>query len=164
MKTLLLALSLACFGSLFAQGKYVGAEFKALIGESYSEKNELGPLIGFTSRGGSIITNPNDPEKFAGTWFSKGSTAIVLFETIDDDNVREILDVLEIKKFDPQQEIMIGACRYGKSEMPGLVALVKSGNDKRLKPIKVWNLNRDKVRIEVFAPEKVTCIGMEGDD
>ena len=162
MKTLAVILSLACTVTLYAQGKFAG-NFTSLIGKVYSDQSELPELKAFISRGGAMVTRIDDPEKLTGQWFVKGSTAVVLFERMNENNEREILDVLTLttKK---TQEIKIGECSHGDTEMASLVALVSISKAERVKAIKAWNLNRDKVRIEAFAPENVSCLGMVGDD
>ena len=164
MKNLLVILSLACVGSLFAQGKYAGEQLKPLIGKVYKNQKELPALDGYTYRGGTMITNFDDPEKLAGQWFLKGTNAVVVFERINDDDTREIIDVLEVKNVKKNQEIKIGDCQNGEAEMVGIVALVTTKDQERLPAIKAWNLNRDKLRIEIFASERVSCLGMVGEN
>lgn len=165
MKTRMLVatLLLASF-NLFAQGKFASEKFKSLIGKSYKDQAELSQLNGFVSRGGSMITNFDDPEKLTGQWFMKGSKVIVLFERVDDENGREIIDVLEISGVRKNQEVKIGDCRDGEADIDSLVALVTTSNASRVKAIKAWNLNRDKERIEACSEESVTCLGAVGDD
>lgn len=157
MKTLILLLVFIA-GNTFAQT--TGVNFKALIGTQYKTESEIDILKGFTPRGGSVITDINDPEILSGSWFVKGSTAIVFFERIDDTNNREILDVLEIKNVKSTQEIIMGLCSSGANESTEIFALVTSKNEERLKAIKAWRFNRDKGRIETLTATNVTCLGV----
>jgi hypothetical protein len=155
-----LLVSAACS---WAQGAFVGPAFKPLIGKVYLDPAELSELAGFTSRGGSMLSDINDPEIISGSWFSKGATVVAIVEKVNEDNSRQILDVIEISKVKPNQELKIAECRAGEAEMPGIVALVTTANTERVKAIKAWNFNREKGCLEVYPAGNVSCLGMVGD-
>ncbi len=143
---------------LLAQGTFSGS-FRSLVGKTYQDEKQLTILQGFTSRGGSVLS-----DGFSGSWFIKGNLVVVLFESINQDNSRSILDVLEIKNVAKGHEISIADCLDGQQENGGIVALVQTSHAERFKAIKAWYFNRDKIRIESFSAAKVTCIGMVGED
>ncbi len=164
MKQIIVFLIIVYTGNLKAQGNFAGS-WKSLIETVYREEKDLAGLQGFTSRGGALLSEANDPDKFAVSWFSKGTTFVALFEIVKEDNTRQILDVLEIKNAGTGQELKIGECKDGDSEINvALVALVLPVKKKQLKAIKAWHFNRDKIRIEAWPAAAVTCLGIEGDD
>lgn len=162
-KCILGVLSMVCVLSLQAQGKFAGS-FRPLIEKVYRDEKELPELRNFISRGGSLLSDPNESEKFAVSWFSKDATIIAFFEIVKEDNSRQILDVLEIKQVGVGQELKIGDCKDGEDESVSFVALVLPAKTQRLTAIKAWFFNRDKIRIEAWPAANVTCLGMEGDD
>lgn len=159
-KTALLYLSLAFGSAVFAQGKFVSDTYKPLIGATWKVETDLPLLEGFEYRGGSMLSNFDDPEQFGTNWYIKGTTALVLVEQVTDDNVHEIIDVLEVKDVKKNQVLKSGDCTDGDSEVVSLIVLVTSSEAERWKAIKAWNFNRDKRRIEVYSATRVSCVGM----
>jgi hypothetical protein len=162
MKKLVIYSLLLLSQNLLAQGYFAGSH-KYLLEKTYHEENELG-LTGFVSRGGSLISDAAEPDKFAVSWFSKNSVFVVLFELVKEDNSRQILDVLEIKNVSPGQEFKIGDCKDGESENVSIAALVPPAKSERVKALKAWHFNRDKIRIEAWPASDVICLGLVGDD
>lgn len=158
-------LSICCLVTLQAagQGKFAGS-YASLIGKKYTDEKQLTLLNGFTYRGGTMLSDVNDPDGFSGGWYVKGNLIVALFEQKIGDKGRAILDVLEIKNVQKDQELSIGVCQDGESVNEGIVALVQVSKDERFKAVKAWYFNRDKIRIDIFASDKVTCLGMVGDD
>jgi hypothetical protein len=162
MKKLFVCFLLLLSQNLLAQGYFAGS-YKYLLEKTYREETEL-DLAGFVSRGGSLISDAADPDKFAVSWFSKNSVFVVLFELVKEDNSRQILDVLEIKNVSAGQEFKIGDCKDGDNEIVSIAALVSPTKAERVKAIKAWHFNRDKIRIEAWPASDVTCLGLVGDD
>lgn len=162
MKKLFICFLLLLSQNLLAQGYFAGS-YKYLLEKTYREETELG-LAGFVSRGGSLISDATDADKFAVSWFSKNSVFVVLFELVKEDNSRQILDVLEIKNVSAGQEFKIGDCKDGDNEIVSIAALVSPTKAERVKAIKAWHFNRDKIRIEAWPASDVTCLGLVGDD
>ncbi|HNP96643.1 MAG TPA: hypothetical protein PKJ63_13475 [Cyclobacteriaceae bacterium] len=160
----LVFLSLAFGSAVYAQGKFVSEKYKPLIGAKWQKDEDLPLLEGFMYRGGSMLSAIDDEELFGTNWFAKGSTALVFFERMGEDNTHEIIDVLEITGLKKNQEVKGGDCTDGEVEMISLVALVNTSQAERWKALKVWNFNRDKLRIESFNAARVTCLGMIGED
>lgn len=147
----------------FAQGNFAG-QLKPHIGKKYKEDKELSFLNDFVSRGGSLISNRNDPEKFIVSWFSQATTIIALLETVDQNNNRQITDILKIENVGTGQELKIGDCTDEDSESVAFMALVVPSKAERWRAIKAWYCNRDKIRFEAWPAAKVSCVGMVGDD
>ncbi|MEZ4973854.1 MAG: hypothetical protein R2820_11130 [Cyclobacteriaceae bacterium] len=156
----LIFLSLAFGSAALAQGKFVSDKYKSLIGAKWQKDEDLPLLNGFMYRGGSMLSSIDDEEQLGTNWFAKGSTALVFFERMGEDNTHEIIDVLEITGLKKNQEIKGGDCSNGEAEMISLVALVTTSQAERWKALKAWNFNRDKLRIESYDPARVTCLGM----
>jgi hypothetical protein len=165
MKKLCVSVFVMIFGfTAVAQSNKSIVDFKSLVGTSYRSEKELTLLEGFNFRGGSMITMVDDPETLVANWFHKGSLAVVLFEQVVEDNAHKILDVLVVTNFGKNQEIKIGECREGDTDTIELVALVNSTDAERVKALKAWRFNRDKLRIETYSAALVTCLGMVGDN
>ena len=164
MKRMLVILLLLIPCNIFAQGAFADKGFKSMIGKVYRDQQELTELSGYTSRGGTLLSDINAIDKLTGSWFSKGTTFVALFEKVNDDNMRLILDVLVIKNCKANQELKIGECRDGDKENAGIVALTNTVTTERVKALKAWNFNLDKVKIEAFSATNVSCLAFIGDD
>ncbi|MBS1950623.1 MAG: hypothetical protein OJF59_000814 [Cytophagales bacterium] len=155
-----------CFSILVcsAQGRFAGS-YRSLIGKKFFDEKQLTPLNNFTSRGGSVLGNPGGEADLSVSWYSKGNLIVALYESREN-STKEItvIDVLEIKNVQKNQELAMGVCTDGENEMPGLVALVQPSSAKRYKAIQAWNFNLDKIRIESWSADKVTCLGAVGED
>jgi hypothetical protein len=147
----------------FAQGKFAGG-FTSLIKKNYKYETELPLLKGFTRSNESLLSNADDSQQFGASVYVKGNIVVALFEQLNIDKSRVVLDVLEVKNVLPKQEVTIGQCQDGASYNVGFVALVQVTQEERWKAIKAWYFNRDKIRLEAYDAAKVTCIGMVGDD
>jgi len=159
--TVLIALLLS--STAFSQGNFASAQWKPLIGKTCANENEFSQLKGFTSLGGTLLSDVNDEQKKSVALFSKGSTVLILFEVLSN-NKATILDVVEVNNLQKNQEIKVGTCRDGENDMPGIVALVEPSKQARWKAQKAWLFNLDKIRVESWPHAKVTCLGIEGDD
>ncbi|MFM9839004.1 MAG: hypothetical protein ACKVOQ_12115 [Cyclobacteriaceae bacterium] len=164
MKNTFLLLICLCSSQLFAQGNFAPADWKPLIGKTFNNENEVAVLKGFTSRGGSLLTNVDDEEKISSSLFSKGATVVLLFEKLLPNNQFTILDLMEVKNVLKTQEIKVGDCSDGENNDSGIIALVNQTDQERWKAIKAWHFNKDKIRIEPWSPQRVTCWGMVGDN
>ncbi|MBS1542060.1 MAG: hypothetical protein JST14_00365 [Bacteroidetes bacterium] len=166
MKHIRLLLYFFCLSGptlLFSQGKFAGG-YGSLIGKNYRDEKELTILYGFTSRGGTLLSDPGDPVSLSASWYSKGNLIVAFFEQKDGDKGSVILDVLEIRNVLANQTLSIGDCKDGDNVSVGFVALVNETREERFKAVKAWFFNRDKIRLEPWNPARVTCIGMVGDD
>lgn len=148
----------------FAQGNFAPTALKPLIGKTFKNENEITALKGFTSRGGSLLTSVGDEESINSSLFSKGTTLVVLFEKSISGGPFIILDLIEINNVSKTQEVKVGDCRDGDTDNSGIIALVNQTDQERWKAVKAWYFNKDKIRIEPWAAQKVTCWGMVGDD
>ncbi len=164
MRNSILIILLALASDVFAQGKFASPDLKLLIGKTFSNESEIPRLAGYQSRGGTMITAIDDPVPLSVSWFSKANSILVFFEQTEPDQKFTIIDVLEIQNTTTTQEIKAGECRDGQSDNMGIVAWVQSSSAKRVKAIKAWLFNRDKLRIEAWPNQNVTCLGMVGDD
>jgi hypothetical protein len=164
MKNTFLLAAILCSAPLFAQGNFAPADWKPLIGKTFNNESEITLLKGFTSRGGSLLTNVDDEEKLGSSLFSKGSTVIVLLEKLLPNNQFAILDLMEVKNVLKTQEVKVGDCSDGENNDSGIIALVNQTDQERWKAIKAWHFNKDKIRIEPWPVQRVTCWGMVGDD
>lgn len=166
MKFISLLLCFVCISVpvlIFAQGKFAGG-YGSLIGKNYKDEKELTILYGFTSRGGTLLSDTDDPVSLSASWYSKGNLIVALFEQKDGDKGSFILDVLEIRNVLTNQTLSIGDCKDGENVSTGFVALVNETKEERFKAVRAWFFNRDKIRLESWNPSRVTCIGMVGDD
>jgi hypothetical protein len=163
MKNLFLFIFLFVGNILYAQGKFAGS-YASLINKNYMNEKELTQLRGFTLREGTLLSNYDDPVKLSASWYIKGTVIVAIFEQINVDNSRVVLDVLEVKTALSNQILSIGVCQDGENINAGFVALVNQTNEERYKAVKAWFFNRDKIRLEPWSAAKVTCIGMVGDD
>jgi len=149
---------------LYAQGKF-GGTFGSLVNKRYTDEKQLTILNGFTYRGGTVLGDPSDPRGLSVSWYMRGTTIVALYESKEEKSAdRWIVDVLEIKNAQKDQELSIGTCQDGENSMPGLVALVQPSDAKRFKALKAWNFNLDKLSIQLWSPDKVTCLGAVGED
>jgi hypothetical protein len=151
-------------GGVAAQGKFAPPQMKSWIGKVIADETELPGFSEYQSRGGSVITDADDPEPLSVNWFSKPNSIVVFFEQTEPGQKFTIVDVLEIKNTTQGQEIKAGDCRDGESDNSGIVALVQPSSAKRVKAIRAWLFNRDKKRIEAWSAQNVTCLGMVGED
>jgi hypothetical protein len=149
--------------SLFGQGKFASTLWKPLIGKSCKSETEFPLLKGFTSQGGTLLSDVEDEEKKSVVVFAKGSTVIVLFELMTNNTIT-IVDLVEINNMLKTQELKVGTCRDGENDSVGLVALVSQSKEERWKAVKTWYFNLDKIRVEEWPSTRVTCLGIEGDD
>jgi hypothetical protein len=164
MKKLLLILICTIGLRAFAQGTFAPANLKPFIGKTLIRDNQVAPLKGFVSRGGSLLSTINDPDRISASIYSKGTTVVVLFEQSFTETQFAILDAIEIKNVLPKQEVKVGDCSDGESDNSGIIALVNQTEQERWKAVKAWYFNKDKIRIEPWSAQKVTCWGMVGDD
>lgn len=164
MKNIALLLICFCSSGVFAQGNFATATWKPLIGKTFDNEGEISVLKGFTARGGSLLTPVSDEERVGSSVFSKEGTVVVFFEKFVSETEFIILDILEVKNVTKNQEVKVGDCRDGENENTGFIALVNQTNDERWKAVRAWYFNLDKIRIEPWSAQKVTCWGMVGDD
>ncbi|CAN5605041.1 hypothetical protein BH10BAC4_BH10BAC4_07680 [soil metagenome] len=164
MKTFLILFCCLVGVEMMAQGKFASPSLKSIIGKTCKNENEFPELKGFTALGGTLLTDVNDPEPKLVSLFSKGTTIVVLFEALVTENQFSIIDVIEIKNIQRNQELKVGECRDGLSENPKILALTERSKEDRWKAVKAWYINVDKIRIEEFPPKNVTCFGIVGED
>src|SRR6478736_4454690 len=164
MKNKFVLIALFICSGLHAQGKLAGS-YGALINKRFTDEKQLTSLYGFTYRGGSVIGDSADPRGLSVSWYMKGPIIVALFESKKADAaVIQIVDVLEIRNIQKDQELSIGVCQDGENVMPGLVALVQPSEAKRYKALKAWNFNPEKLMIEPWPQEKISCLGAVGED
>lgn len=162
MKLMLLGIFCLAAVDSMSQGRFAGS-YGSLIGKTHTNESQLTLLQGFISRGGTSLSNVNDPAGFSSEWYRKGNLIVVLFEQKAGEG-KAILDVLEIKNAQKDQTLSIGDCQDGEMVNEGIVALVQTSKAERFKAVRAWYFNRDKIMIEPFAPDQVTCIGIVGED
>lgn len=155
---LMVLLPLVCFG----QGKFAGS-YRALVGKHYTDIKQLTLLQGFAQRSGTVVGDPSDERGLSINWYRRGPLIVVLFES-KEANAKDhvIIDVVEIRAVEKNQELKVGTCQDGENPMPGLVALVQTATGKT-KALRAWNANLDKLYIDTWPADKVTCLA-EGDD
>ena len=148
-----------------AQGNFAGS-MKKLIGTKYKDSKSIAALKGYEFRSGSLISDVNDPESITVDHFEKGSDAVVFFSINEDPNGEEytVLEVLEYKNVPQGWQIKTAFCRQNEIENGEIVALVKSGTEEVLKPVKqAWRFNRDKRRLQAMDKQGIDCISEGGD-
>jgi hypothetical protein len=163
MKNCVVLIALLLSSTVFAQGNFVSAQWKSLIGKTCTNENEFSQLKGFTSLGGTLLSDVNDEEKKSVSLFRKGATTLIFFEVMTNDKIK-VIDIVEVTNIQKNQEIKVGTCGDGETDMIGLVALVEQSKQKRWKAVKAWFFNLAKIRVESWPHAKVTCLGIEGDD
>lgn len=162
--SLLIALMLAVTLSI-AQGNYAGS-MKKLIGTKYKDANSISILNGYDLHSASLISAIDDPESLTVDHFQKGSDAVVFFSIKEDPNSEEytVLDVLEYKNVPQGWQIKTAFCRQNEIENVEIVALVKSGTEEFLKPVKqAWRFSRDKRKLMPMDKQGIDCISEGGD-
>lgn len=165
MKRLSLLLIISLYSiALFGQGKFASASWKSVIGKTCKNENELSTLKGYTSLGGSMMNDVNEVEAKSASLYSKGSTVIVLLTLTTADNIIHILDVIEITNVLKTQEVKVGYCYDGENEDSRIVALVNQTKDERWKATKAWLFNFDKLQVDAWPHQNVSCQGMMGDE
>ena len=71
----------------------------------------------------------------------------------------KILDIIILPNFGPNQRLFMGNCNYDQVEDQEIVALVDSDpEDLSTQVIKAWRANRESLKFEEIAVEKVTCV------
>jgi hypothetical protein len=163
MKNSAILIALLISSSAIAQGNFASPQWKSLIGKTCANENEFSQLKGFTSLGGTLLSDVNDEEKKSVSLFSKETTNLIFFEVMTNDKIK-VIDIVEVTNIQKNQEIKVGTCKDGETDMPGIVALVEQSKQKRWKAQKAWLFNLDKIRVESWPYAKVTCLGIEGDD
>lgn len=147
-------------------GKYAGTK-KSLIGKTFTDSRKIPGLAGWQYKGGSLITEVNDPESITSTIYKKSTTYIVVFAHTDDtaaNAIYTIMDVLEVKNVLSTQHIMTGSCMDGANEAIDVTALTKIQYQVEFsKAIKAWRFNRDKRRLEAADARRVKCMNEGGD-
>src|SRR5882672_432990 len=137
MKTILLSILCLTGLHLMGQGKFAGS-YASLAGKTYTDVKQLTLLNNFTYRGGTLLSDINDPDGFSGEWYSKGNLIVALFEQKAGRNGKAILDVLEIRNVQKDQTLSIGDCQDGESVNEGIVALVQTSKADRFKALRAW--------------------------
>ena len=164
-QTFLLFALLSVSISSIAQGTYAGG-MKKLIGTKYKDSKSISFLKGYEFRSGSLITNVNDPESITVDHFQKGSDAVVFFSIQEDPKDKEytVLEVLEYKNVPQGWQIKTAFCRQNEIENGEIVALVKSGTEEVMKPVKqAWRFSRDKRMLQTIDKQGIDCISEGGD-
>ena len=164
-QTFLLFALLSVSISSIAQGTYAGS-MKKLIGTKYKDSKSIAALKGYEFRAGSLITDVNDPESITVDHFQKGSDAVVFFSIQEDPNNEgyAVLEVLEYKNVPQGWQIKTAFCRQNEIENGEIVALVKSGTEEVMKPVKqAWRFSRDKRRLQTIDKQGIDCISEGGD-
>lgn len=160
-----------CFISMFAiiacnaQGTFAGS-MKKLIGVKYIDSNAIPELKNYTYHEASLMSSIDDPETLTVDLVQKGSDAVVFFSIKEDQNAEEytIVDVLEYKNIPDGWQIKAAMCRQNEIANVEIVALVKSGKEEFLKPVKqAWRFNRDKRRLQAMDKQGIDCISEGGD-
>ena len=138
---------------------------KGLVGLKYKDTNSITALKDYSSREGSLISAIDDPETITVDLFRKGSDVVVFFSIkTDPDEDYTIMDVLEYKGIPQGWQIKTTTCRQNEIDNVEIVALVKSGKEQFLKPVKqAWRFNRDKRKFQPMDNQKIDCISEGGD-
>ncbi len=166
MRPILLLFALVSVSiSSIAQGTYAGS-MKKLIGTKYKDSKSIAALKGYEFRSGSLISDVNDPESITVDHFQKGSDAVVFISIMEEPNDEEytVLEVLEYENVPHGWQIKTAFCRQNEIEDGEIVALVKSGTEEVMKPVKqAWRFSRDKRRLQAMDKQGIDCISEGGD-
>ncbi|GEC77280.1 hypothetical protein [Flavobacterium aquatile] len=143
-----------------AQGK-LAADFKTIIGKTYTSENQIEALKNYKYEQGIVIGNPNEgPFLSSIEVFRKGKTAVVLLSKkikTNPDQYR-IIDVLKVISIPKNYEIRTYDCsrKNGKSN-ENIVAIVFSGSKRIVKFVKNAYVLKD-IRFEKIETKGIRCI------
>lgn len=153
------------FQAIFSQGSYT-KNFKQQIGKTFTDEKHISWLKGYGFREGTMITDMDDAEPQFLTVLIKGSTGIVIYSAKSDTvtNIRQVLDVIEIRNISKGWEIRTVGCQEGETEDQIIVALVNTGKGEYVKEVKqAWLCERDRLKIEAISSKNIKCVN-EGQD
>lgn len=137
--------------------------WRPMVGKTCKTETDFSQLSGYTFFSGTVISDLEDPEQKQVHVFKKGLTAVIFFIIRQDDSRLFILDAVEVRNLGPDQEISIGTCQDGDADMPGIVALVKK-TPGRWRALKAWHFDLNKIKVNVWPPNRVTCLSEQGED
>lgn len=141
-------------------GKFAGS-MKSLPGTSYVDSIEVPGLEGWTYRGGSMISDLDDPLTMISDVYSKDSTQIAFFSILEDSATGKyrILDLIEVPGVGTDWMLKTAFCGPDKKEDPMIVAFVKWNPELEfLEAEKAWRFDRDKNVFESIPVKGITCL------
>lgn len=145
-----------------AQGKFAGSE-KILIGKSYTDQKNIPWWKNYTLIQGSVISPVGDPVLFTANVYKKGNVRLLVFSKSAESNSHlfMILDVIEIKNFQPGWKLRTVDCDNGNEGATNIVALVQARKGKNDIVLKAWRCNMDKIRFDAMSTKLLHCAGDE---
>lgn len=143
-----------------AQGK-LAADFKTIIGKTYTSENQIEALKNYKYEQGIVIGNPNEgPFLSSIEVYRKGKTAVVLLSKkikTNPDQYR-IIDVLKVISIPKNYEIRTYDCSRNNGKLDeNIVAIVFSGSKRIVKFIKNAYVLKD-IRFEKIETKGIRCI------
>jgi len=148
--------------SLFAQ-QLAPSYWRPIVGKTCKTETDFPQLKGYSFSTGTVISDAADPEQKQVHVYKKGFTAVVFFIIRQDDSRLFVVDAVEIRNLNTDQEISIGTCQDGAAAMPGIVALVKKTSG-RWRALKAWHFDLDRLTVKFWPANQVTCLPEEGED
>lgn len=143
-----------------AQGK-LAADFKTIIGKTYTSEHQIDALKNYKYEQGIVIGNPNEGSFLSSIEvYRKGKTAVVLLSKKINTNPDQyrIIDVLKVISIPKNHEIRTYDCSI-KNGNPdeNIVAIVFSGSKRIVKFIKEAYVLKD-IRFEKIETKGIRCI------
>ena len=164
MKQILLIISVvySYMNQSMAQGKFAGS-MKTLIGKTYTDQKNIPWWYNYKLVESSVISPVGDPVVFTANDYKKGNVHLLVFSKNDESNghLFVVLDVIEIKNFQPGWKVRTVDCQNGNEGSNDVVALVKTQKGKNDIVFKAWRCNMDKIRFDAMSTKLVHCQGDE---
>jgi hypothetical protein len=135
-----------------AAGKWAG-----LINKTFVQTTEIKILKGYKAHMFTALTL--DTPALAVTIYQK-DTNYVLLMTLEEDGIKTITDVLEVKGVKKNQQFLISQCTINNSVISDLIVLVQNPppNSLKAKPLKAWRADRDKIHFKKTTITKLSCL------
>jgi hypothetical protein len=136
--------------------KIATGKWAALIEKGFVKDSEIKELKGYTYYMSTVLTL--DTPSLSLTVYKKGATHIIVM-TLEEDGIKTITDVLEVKDVKSNQQFLISQCTRGNEMAPDLIVLVQNppANSLKAKPLKAWRANRDKIHFEKTGLTNLKC-------
>lgn len=137
--------------------KIATGKWAALIGKGFVKDSEIKELKGYIYYMSNLLTL--DTPSLNLTIYKKGTTHIIIM-TLEEDDIKTITDVLEVKDVKSNQQFLISQCTRANEIASDLIVLVQNppANSLKAKPLKAWRANRDKIHFEKTVHTNLKCI------
>jgi hypothetical protein len=136
--------------------KFANSRWRGLINQTFSQTGGIKALQGYRQHLYQALTS--DTPSVSVFVLVKGNTQIVLL-TSTDDTTHTIVDVLEIKGVQKNQQLLVSQCLVAGMVNGDLIVLVQNPPPKTLKakPLRAWRADRDRLHFKKASLVNVTC-------